>query len=155
MFQTFLAISSHLSRKHPTHNLDLTHSLARTDSEYIVVQDMSSIERYEDNYYFFQQENNICRDMEPKFTLKNQLYSSFGTKGMTLCYSSSTRSWYWADQRNAKLLVENMKAKLKERLERKYLYLIIPNVLTVLITLLNLVLRVYSTSFVKNILVLW
>ena len=41
--QIFLTISSHLSRKHPTHDLDLTHSLAKTDSEYIGVQDMSTL----------------------------------------------------------------------------------------------------------------
>ena len=70
MFQIFLAISSHLSRKHPTHDLDLTHSLAKTDSEYIGVQDMSSIERYEDNYYFLPQENNISQAMEQTFTLQ-------------------------------------------------------------------------------------
>ena len=74
-----------MSRNHPTHDLDLTHSLARTNSEYIGVQDMSSIERYEANYYFLQQENNICRDMDQNLRCKDQLHSSFGTKGMTLC----------------------------------------------------------------------
>ena len=117
-FQTFSAISSHLSRKHPTHDLDLTHSLTRTDPADIGVDNLSSTEHYEDNHSFIQQENNICRDMDHKIMVQRSAALFLLT--LKERYSVTQTALDFAIQQIKGMvgyLVEDMKANLKERFE--------------------------------------
>ena len=158
-FQTFSAISSHLSRKHLTHDLDLTHSLTRTDSADIGVDNLSSTERNEDNHSFIQQENNISQDMDQKIMVQRSAALFLLT--LKEQYSVTQAALDFAIQQIKGMvvyLVEDTKANQKEsfgKCPQEVDYLILLNVLTVLIPLLILVLSIYSTSFIKDILVLW